>query len=534
MRIRGPARRIAAHTAAAAAFTGQTAGVSIAALIDRTRCLDPRDRAGVLETLLPERHPVYSGRSTNETIRLRGYLLAAFEDAGLSNAAVPYVVEQLELGRDAYLVAAAAKAARGWPRPSPDWVPHLLKAVDNIALHDDAVTFECYEPRWPLPAPTTALIEIFRTFAWLGASARAAAPSLEALLQDCRRFHPSTRAEIERAIERIQHDTGPDGTACCGALAPGGLSAHARWRQRWRGAPGTSRIVFEDQNGELVPFADVCGGKPSIVVFFYTRCDNPNKCSLTIAQLARLQAAVRVSGLSGRIRTLAITYDPAYDLPPRLRCYGADRGVAFSGDDRFVRAVQGIAELNRFFMPGVNFGPLTVNQHRLDLFVLDRNGRITARYPRLQWSIERVVADAAAALHEPTSSARVRGGAARFGLSDPLWNGAVRVCATVALALVPKCPFCWSAYLTAAGLGTATLVAGSPTLRYFLLLVIVLDAIAISVRSISTGRIRLPALGLSTCGLAAVLAGFWWDAPPFLAVGALAVTAGALRAAPSR
>ena len=37
-------------------------------------------------------------------------------------------------------------------------------------------------------------------------------------------------------------------------------------------------------------FKDFFHGQPSIVVFFYTRCDNPMKCSLTVAKLARVQA----------------------------------------------------------------------------------------------------------------------------------------------------------------------------------------------------------------------------------------------------
>ena len=65
--------------------------------------------------LLPERISLYAGRSANETIRMRGYILAAFEQVELPDAALPYVLEELESGRDAYLVAAAARAqSRSW------------------------------------------------------------------------------------------------------------------------------------------------------------------------------------------------------------------------------------------------------------------------------------------------------------------------------------------------------------------------------------------------------------------------------------
>jgi len=67
------------------------------------------ERRDLLVQLLPERTSLYQGRSTNEAIRMRGYILAAFEQAGLPDAALPYVLEELENGRDAYLVPGPLK-----------------------------------------------------------------------------------------------------------------------------------------------------------------------------------------------------------------------------------------------------------------------------------------------------------------------------------------------------------------------------------------------------------------------------------------
>jgi protein SCO1 len=71
----------------------------------------------VLVQLLPERLSLYDGRSANATVRMRGYILAAFEQTGLPDAALPYVLEELENGRDAYLVAGATRALRGSRQP---------------------------------------------------------------------------------------------------------------------------------------------------------------------------------------------------------------------------------------------------------------------------------------------------------------------------------------------------------------------------------------------------------------------------------
>jgi protein SCO1/2 len=143
-----------------------TAEEHIAALVDAVK-ENPR-RRDCLVALLPEQISMYAGRSANATVRMRGYIIAAFGQVGLPAAALPYVLEELESGRDAYLVAAAATALRGLDGPTSHVVPFLVKAIENIRYADDAVSFDSYRPRWPLPNHTTAIEEIMKTFAWLG------------------------------------------------------------------------------------------------------------------------------------------------------------------------------------------------------------------------------------------------------------------------------------------------------------------------------------------------------------------------------
>ncbi|WP_139125750.1 thioredoxin domain-containing protein [Arcticibacter eurypsychrophilus] len=50
-------------------------------------------------------------------------------------------------------------------------------------------------------------------------------------------------------------------------------------------------VVLEDQNKERFRFNEFFKGTPSIVAFFYTRCNNPNKCSATITRLVQLRKA---------------------------------------------------------------------------------------------------------------------------------------------------------------------------------------------------------------------------------------------------
>ncbi len=79
--------------------------------------------------------------------------------------------------------------------------------------------------------------------------------------------------------------------------------------------PRPSRIT----TARPITYGEFFRGQPSIVVFFYTRCDNPQKCSLTVSKLARVQQQLAERGLADQVRTAAITYDPGFDLPERLR-----------------------------------------------------------------------------------------------------------------------------------------------------------------------------------------------------------------------
>lgn len=369
---------------------------TIAELVDAVR--QSPERRNLLVQLLPERISLYQGRSTNETIRMRGYILAAFEQAGLPGAALPYVLDELENGRDAYLVAGAARALRGLDSPPSQVVPFLLKAVKNIRYEDDALTFECYKPRWPITNYTTALTEIFRTFGWLGAHARSALPGLEALCGErSDEFSQPIRAEIEGAIARIRADERVAHACCSSVSMNAGLTVQAP-RAGHRKGDFISNIELEDQDGDTVTYQEFFSGKPSIVVFFYTRCDNPNKCSLTITKLAKLQEAIVEERLDGLLKTAAITYDPEYDLPPRLKAYGEDRGVALSDDDRIFRTRSRFRELQEYFQLGVNFTGSIVNRHRIELFILDSQGEVVATFTRLQWDIQEVLERAKALL----------------------------------------------------------------------------------------------------------------------------------------
>jgi cytochrome oxidase Cu insertion factor (SCO1/SenC/PrrC family) len=323
--------------------------------------------------LLDERAAIYDGLGSAEAERLRAQVFAALAGAALPASALPFVLEELETGMDAVATAAAAMALRRAARPGAEAEALLLKAIDRLALAD--VPF-------PFRPGRTALEEALLTLAGLpgaGGEARAALRRLIAggLLS------PTARVEAERTLAAL-----PDRAAtalppsCCGPGQPAVPAAAAE--------PGAIRL--QDQDGARLSFGDFFVGRPSVAAFFYTRCMNPERCSLTVAKLARLQAAAARRGLAGRFRIAAISYDPGYDLPSRLVAYGLERGFAFDADNRFFRT-EGPADMIRdLFDLGVGYGPSTVNRHRLELFVLDEAGAPVRSFTRRLWAEEEVLA----------------------------------------------------------------------------------------------------------------------------------------------
>jgi protein SCO1/2 len=350
-----------------------------------------------LVDLLAEQSPIYDGRGSNEAERLRGYVLASFEATGLPPAAMPYVLEELQTGRNPYTVAAAARALRGAANFPDQVVPFLLQAIERLKSVDDAVCFDSF-PVSARPAPATALAELFRAIAWLGPRAKAAQVALIAMLEGDRaaEFSPAVRHEIGEALAAVSR---PAGTAsCCGSPEQSAPSEHASTGPAFARPESIDSLELQDQSGAVLTFGEFFHERPSVVAFFYTRCMNPEKCSLTITKLARLQKRLADEKLRDSINVAALSYDPAYDLPARLRNYGADRGMTFDARSRLLRTTGAFAPVQRHFDLGVGYGAVTVNRHRLELLVLDRTGRPCSSFTRLLWSEDDVLDALAAAV----------------------------------------------------------------------------------------------------------------------------------------
>jgi protein SCO1 len=355
------------------------------AAVDRLRVSRDQD---ALVCLLAEQSPVYAGRGSGETERLRGYILASFETTGLPASALPFVVEELEIGLSPYPVAAAAKAIRGAHDLPETITASLLDAIDRIRTCDDVVRFN----RNATPAdgaPTTALMELFRTLIWLGPRAREAEAPLKAMLEKRPAgFSTQVAAEIEKTLAAVSRPGMPARVHCCAEQG-----APIAFKQAAETPVGfdIKALQLQDQDGAVFSFGDFFLGRRGVLTFFYTRCMNPNKCSLTITKLARLQQRLQEQGLQGRFSIAAVTYDPAFDVPSRLRRYGCDRGMVFDDRNRLLRTTGAFEPFRHWLDLGVGYGSTTVNQHRLDIVVLDDRGTPSTRISRVQWNEDDIV-----------------------------------------------------------------------------------------------------------------------------------------------
>ncbi len=411
-----------------------------------------------LIALLHERHPGYAQRSAGAIARMRGWVLLTLANQQLPADAHIYVLEELDNGRHAYLVAAAARALQSSASPHPAMATFLMRAITNIRDHDDLVDLTQYGGVGDSPTATTAFAELLAALRWLGAAAAPALVDLNEMAQDpTRRFSPAQRQNIDNTIACIKAAGGAV-TDCC-ALPSWLVDA----RRVITGAPANlGSIEFEDQEGRRVAFDEFFNGQPAVVVFFYSRCDNPQKCSLTVTKLARVQTILAAEKCVGRIRTAAITYDPGYDTADRLLAYANSRGVQLDADNRMLRATAGMDALHQHFQLGVSFIGSLVNRHRVEAFIVGADGTVKARFTRIGWDESILAAQVMAILREPTQTvvtASVHDKTSRASNTSSIAvNSGTRCKATtgpllsLALALFPKCPLCGATYLSLSGI----------------------------------------------------------------------------------
>lgn len=416
----------------------------------------------LLFELLDERHACFQGKGAAAVTRMRSWALLALRRGPSPWAeARDRVVEELQTSLSPYAVAAAARVLPHVCSEADGRLGSALRtAAETVARSDDLVDLS----RWggvPAAQASTSLSE--------AATAGSRQDAAETTTASAEVARAQAWFDSARLVRARSHE--PDAVVWGRAAVPRPT------------ALALENVVFEDQAGRRLEAAEFFFGQPTFVVFFYTRCDNPRKCSLTIGRLAQLQALLGDADLLGTIRTAAITYDPQFNHPQRLRGYAESRSVRLDDNHRVLRVVEGAADLQKAFDVGAGFVSTLVNRHRIEAHLLDASGRRCISYTRLMWSEQVVLEDVRARLatdHGQTSAAGCAVVAEPASKNSPpvAASSAVPAVAAVGprrlhragvgmapvwallLALFPKCPLCGAGYLSLTGLAALPQLPG--------------------------------------------------------------------------
>jgi protein SCO1 len=172
-----------------------------------------------------------------------------------------------------------------------------------------------------------------------------------------------------------------------------------------------------NQDGKVIRIHDY-KGKALLLTFVYTRCPDPNQCTLMSSNFASIdQELQKQPGLYQKTHLLSISFDPEYDTPKVLRSYGAAYTGKYS-DETFAHwefasgsadEVKGIAQYFglRYFLDSSSGKEQVV--HSLRTAVIAPDGKVVKVYRGNEWKPEEILKDLETAVGNTKSAADKRG-----------------------------------------------------------------------------------------------------------------------------
>jgi protein SCO1 len=173
------------------------------------------------------------------------------------------------------------------------------------------------------------------------------------------------------------------------------LSVSERRLMQSRSLQVTTHVGQQLTLGELLD-------RPTAITFFYTRCDNPNKCACTVGKFGALQRKLAERKIADKSRLLVFTFEPDFDTPDALRSYAAsfdlrldDNALMLRADPRELRAL-----LDELEVP-VNFSDKWVTLHGMCVYLFDSEGRMALAKRDGFWEPDRLATLLGELLLEP-------------------------------------------------------------------------------------------------------------------------------------
>ena len=152
-------------------------------------------------------------------------------------------------------------------------------------------------------------------------------------------------------------------------------------------------FTLTNQDGKAIRLSQY-KGKALALTFVYTRCPQPDQCTLMSNNFAAIdQELQKQTDVYAKSHLLTISFDPEYDTPKVMRSYGATHTGRYS-DEKFdhwefttgtADEVKRIAEFFglRYFKDS-STGEDQV-MHSLRTAVIDRDGKLVKLYRGIEW-----------------------------------------------------------------------------------------------------------------------------------------------------
>lgn len=163
-----------------------------------------------------------------------------------------------------------------------------------------------------------------------------------------------------------------------------------------------------NQDGKTIRIHDY-QGKALAITFIYTRCQDPNQCTLMTSNFAAIDHELQKQPeLYAKTHLLSVSFDPEYDTPKVLRSYGAANTGRYS-DENFSHwefasgsadEVKGIAKFFGFrYFKDSSSGEEQV-MHTLSTAVIGPDSKVVKFYRGNEWKPEEVVKEMQSAIEK--------------------------------------------------------------------------------------------------------------------------------------
>ena len=442
------------------ALDSKTSEEDFVSLVDTLKSTALTFNNTLLVDLLSERHPLYKERGSISSQRMRGYLIGAFQEIGTPNKALPYLLEELETSFYPYIVAASARAIRGLKDVHAGVAAFLNKSIYNIWQGDAYVNYSSYLPPYKdKTAQTTALREIFESISWMGEKAKYILPDLHHLESNLSEYlNEENKNRLITCIEKLEglEDTAMD---CC--TIPTDIYSSADSKDKLNTTIDLSNIKLQDQEGIYINWDAFFKGKYTVLSFFYTRCHNPRKCIQTIYNLVDIQNLLKDNIDLKDIQTAAITYDPQYDKAEILKAYGINRRYEFNEHNKMFRVEEGMEDLIEQLNIGVNYKGNAVNVHRIEVYIINPEGKIEKSFLRFQ-AAPKMILENIYQLKNNIDSVKKN----HLNQQVSWLNKISTIVLPILIAFFPKCPMCWAGYMNLLGITGIVSIKHQPWLIY--------------------------------------------------------------------